>query len=264
MGSALRRLGMIMEYDGTEFCGFQRQGDLRTVQLVMEQAASRVFGHSAKVRGAGRTDSGVHAIGQVISTDCMGSIPTDRMIRALNSILPEDIAVSRVVEVEEQFCAQRCATSKVYRYVFSDHEYASPFVSRYALPLRQRVDIQAMQEAASQFEGSHDFAAFRATGSSAKTTTRTVLSSKVSVREAIGRLIVFEIEANGFLYNMVRIMAGTLLEVGRGRIGAHDVSEIMRLGARENAGPTLPPNGLWLMCVRYERHGSLTATHQLY
>lgn len=243
---------MIVEYEGTWFHGFQAQGNLRTVQSVLEEALGKIFGHPARIVAAGRTDAGVHARGQVISTRCEGRIPTAHIVQAVNSILPSDVAVRSVEEVEHTFHARKSARSKVYRYYIAYGGARSPFLARYALDIDHDLITEWMVEAARHYCGRHDFTAFRAAGTGVKTSTRTVLDSRVWVEEGcFGRIVCFQVEANGFLYNMVRIMAGTLLEVGKGRIRPGQIPDIIESRDRNSAGPTLPARGLWLWEVRY-------------
>jgi len=268
-GGPVRTLKIVVEYEGTAFSGFQRQRDLRTVQLVLEEALSKIFGHLARVAGAGRTDAGVHALGQVVSTRCEGSIPTERIAEACNSVLPPDVAVRSVQEVADDFHARKSATGKSYRYVFSTGSHRSPFLARYAFHVKGVLDVQAMGRAAGHFRGTHDFRAYRATGSSVRTSKRTVFDTGVfeagvfetgvlaslgerPEREPPERTVVFRVTADGFLYNMVRIMAGTLLLAGTGRMSPDDVPAIIESGDRERAGRTLPAHGLWLWEVGYQ------------
>lgn len=242
---------MTLEYDGGGFHGFQSQGELRTVQSEVESALSRLFSGDVKVVGAGRTDAGVHARAQVVSSVVSGSIPTRNIARAANSILPKDIALTAVREMPPGFDANRSAQSKVYRYYYYTAPNRSAFCCRYACWIGAPLDVGSMRLAAGHFVGSHDFSAFRAAGSAVKTSVRDVLGASVSEIPENRRLVCFEVEATGFLYNMVRIMAGTLLEVGRGKMAVADVRAAVRSKERASAGPTAPPQGLWLWEVRY-------------
>ncbi len=246
-----RTLKITLGYDGSAFSGFQRQRGLRTVQQVLEEGLGRIFGHPVRVAGAGRTDAGVHALGQVVSTVCAGSIPKASIVEAANSVLPEDIALVSVEEVIADFHARRDARSKTYRYVFDTSPQRSPFLCKYSFLVKRGLDTAAMGEAAGHFVGKQDFATFRATGSSVKTSVRHVLHAKVLPVPCFDRCIAFEIEADGFLYNMVRIMAGLLLDVGTGRTRPQDVQAIVESRDRSRVGATLPPQGLWLVSVQY-------------
>jgi tRNA pseudouridine38-40 synthase len=251
MGSEVRTLKMVLQYEGTGFHGFQRQGDKRTVQSEVESALASVFGHVVRVAGAGRTDAGVHALGQVISTTCSGTIPTAQIAAAANSLLPDDVAVVRVDEVCGGFHAQKSAQGKVYRYLIHNSRIKSPFASRFSYLVEQELDAEGMAIAASHFLGEHDFTCMRAAGSTVKTSTRIVREARVWVDDWFGRTVFFQVEANGFLYNMVRIMAGTLLSVGRGKVSPEDIPGILASKDRKRAGQTLPPHGLWLVLVKY-------------
>jgi len=251
VGPEVRTLKITLQYDGGAFCGFQQQRGLRTVQQVLEEGLGQVFGHDVRVTGAGRTDAGVHALGQVVSTTCRGSIPTARIVQAANSVLPDDLALSSAEEVAPGFHARRDAVGKTYRYVFDTSPARSPFRQRYSLYVGRDLDCGAMDEASKRFEGRHDFSAFRATGSSVKTSVRTVTAARVQEAPCFRGCIAFEITADGFLYNMVRIMAGLLLDVGTGRVDVEEVRAIIESRERSRVGATLPAAGLWLVCVQY-------------
>ncbi|MDP2856862.1 MAG: tRNA pseudouridine(38-40) synthase TruA [Bacillota bacterium] len=240
-----------LQYDGSAFCGFQRQRGLRTVQQVLEEGLGKVFGHDVRVTGAGRTDAGVHALGQVVSTTCTGSIPTVRIVQAANSVLPEDLALVSAEEVAQGFHARRDAVGKTYRYVFDTSPARSPFRRRYSLYVGRGLDAGVMDEASKRFVGRHDFSAFRASGSSVKTSVRTVAGASVHELPHLRGCIAFEITADGFLYNMVRIMAGLLLDVGTGKVDVEKVRAIIESRDRSRVGATLPASGLWLVSVQY-------------
>jgi tRNA pseudouridine38-40 synthase len=201
--------------------------------------------------GAGRTDAGVHALGQVVSTTCWGSIPTSRIVEAANSVLPDDMALVSAEDAQEGFDARRDAVGKTYIYVFDMSPARSPFRQRYSLHVGKRLDVAAMEEASRHFVGTHDFSAFRASGSSVKTSVRTVREARVHDMPCFQGCVAFEITADGFLYNMVRIMAGLLLDVGSARVGAREAPAIIESRDRSRAGATLPACGLWLKSVQY-------------
>ncbi len=266
----MRNIMLHLEYDGTNYHGFQVQGTIPTIQSVLQDAIEKITGKRTPVTGAGRTDSGVHARGQVVNFKTLSRVPTDRFAHALNSVLPGDIVVVSAEEVGPDFHSRYSATSKVYSYTFWNAEFPSPFRSRYSLWVPQDLDVTVMGEAAAEFAGTHDFSAFRSTGGSVLTTRRTVFHSSVNVEprvevrsvgicargdnpraDARGRVVVFTVEADGFLYNMVRIMAGTILEVGTGKRRPREVRRALEELARDLAGPTLPPAGLCLEEVRY-------------
>jgi len=251
LGPEVRTIKITVQYDGSAFSGFQRQPGLRTVQEVLEEGLSRIFGHSARVTGAGRTDAGVHALGQVVSTICQGSIPAARIVEAANSVLPDDLALVSAEEAAPGFHARRAARSKIYMYIFDTSPQRSPFLCRYSLHVKRDLDSAAMDEACGYFVGRQDFSAFRASGSGVKTSIRTVLRAQVRRLPCFDACVAFEIAADGFLYNMVRIMASLLLDAGTGRIRPQEVQAIIESRKRSRVGATLPAQGLWLVSVQY-------------
>jgi len=239
---------IVMEYDGTAYCGWQRQKNALSIQEVLERAISSITGERIHVIGAGRTDAGVHALGQVANFKTNTRIPIDKLPYAINSKLPEDIVVKHAEHVSEDFHARFWAKSKVYTYTIYNSKFPSPLYRRYSYFCREPLDIDAMQKAAQYFLGSHDFKAFMASGSPVKSTVRHVRRLEV-VRN--GDIVRIEIEADGFLYNMVRIIAGTLLDVGKGKKEADEMASIIKSGERFYAGKTLAPQGLCLVKVNY-------------
>ena len=245
----MRNIRVLVEYDGTNYHGFQRQTDnLPTIQKSLEEALGLLVEHPVTVNGSGRTDAGVHARGQVINfiTDCR--IPAERLPFAMNSLLPEDIAAKDAQEAAPSFHAQFSARSKVYRYHIYNSRTPSAFERRYSYYVPQGLDIEKMRAAAGYIVGEHDFTAFRAAGSHAKTSVRNV--SRLDIEYMPPHLYI-TVEANGFLYNMVRIITGTLLYVGKGKLTPDEVRDFVNSGRREEAGPTVPPQGLCLMEVKY-------------
>lgn len=247
----MRNIMMIIEYDGTNYHGFQKQAGsgLATIQETLEDSLRRLTGEEITVTGSGRTDAGVHALGQVINFYTGASIPTERFPYAINALLPPDIVAREAREVSVDFHAQFRAKSKVYRYAIYNAKIPTALNRMYSLHVPERLDVAAMQVAAGFLLGEHDFAAFRAAGSSAKTTVRHVTRLKV---EEKGHFIYITAEANGFLYNMVRIIAGTLVYVGKCKLTPEEVRAALVLGDRTKTGPTLPPQGLCLLEVKYE------------
>jgi len=244
----MRRLKLILEYDGAAYHGWQVQPGLDTVQGRLEAALTRLAGTAVSVMGAGRTDAGVHALGQVAS--CSASIRLDDLAlrRALNALLPRDVVVSRVETVDGGFDARRSARSKTYCYTVLRREYPSARHARYSLWIPFALDAPAMAAAARHVVGTHDFSAFRAGTCAAATPVRTVTRAAWA---ADGDLWRFEIVGNGFLQHMVRIVVGTLLDVGRGRRLPSDVPDILASLDRRRAGKTAPPHGLCLVAVDY-------------
>jgi len=247
----MRNLKLVLTYDGTKYHGFQiqRGTGLPTIQGTLEKALSILTQEKISVIGAGRTDAGVHAQGQVVNFHSNTTVPTERFPLAINSLLPEDIAVLKAEEVTTDFHACFSAQRKTYCYTFYQAKIRDPFWRYYSYHVPVTLNVAEMQQACPEFIGEHDFSAFCASGSSVKDFTRTIYSCSIEKEEKIVRFIV---SGNGFLYNMVRIMAGTLLEVGQGKRQAEDVSVLLQSGQRKLAGITLQPQGLSLLLVGYD------------
>jgi len=244
----LQRIKMIVEYDGSNYHGFQVQNNAHTVQAALEQAISNLNGEKTSILFAGRTDAGVHALGQVVAFDSASSIPPDKWQFALNSFLPADIRILRSGLTRPDFHPRFDALHKRYRYLIYRHQAGAVFYRSLALIDDERLDLAAISQACNLIMGGHDFRAFCASGSSAKTYDRMVYHCSL---EENGPLLQFEIEANGFLYNMVRIIVGTLLNVGRGIYSPQTITEIIESRDRNRAGATAPPQGLYLLHVTY-------------
>jgi tRNA pseudouridine38-40 synthase len=248
----MRNIKLTIAYDGTEYYGFQEQRGtgLPTIQEVLESTLTKMAGSYIQVYGAGRTDSGVHARGQVINFDCSKwPVPTERMVLALNGILPRDIVAVKAEDVPRGFHARFSAKGKTYVYRVYNSNIPSPFENRYSLFVPTRLDIKSMQEAASFLEGTRDFKTFQAANSPVRNTVRTIHRAGV-FRE--GNIINFRFTGDGFLYNMIRIIMGTLLEVGQGKRSPGEMPGIIAAGNRTAAGPTVPGKGLFLEAVYYE------------
>lgn len=252
-----RHIRLIVEYDGTSLCGWQRQANGPTVQGHLEAALARLLAHEAPVIGASRTDAGVHARGQVASFRTERPIPLHGVRRGLNSLLPREIAVRDAAEVPDDFHPRFSATGKHYRYSILARPDRSPRLRDRAWHCSEPLSIEAMAAAAAALRGEHDFAAFRAAGCTAATTTRRIDSIDLSAPDpdlfgpAAGLLTV-DVRGNAFLRNMVRILVGTLVEVGVGRRPVAQVAEILASRDRTRAGITAPAHGLELMEVRYD------------
>jgi len=244
----MRNIKCIVAYDGTDFRGYQRQGRLRTVQAELEAAAAIILRETAKIAASGRTDAGVHARGQVINflTGC--SIPVARIPHAFNSALPPDIVLLGAEEVPADFHARIRAKRKTYCYQFYRGPFPSPFYRHYAYHVPEALDWAAMETAAQHLIGQHDFTSFRASGSTVRSNVRTVFAAGLT---PAGETVDFRIAADGFLYNMVRIIVGTLLEIGRGKLEPETMAAIITARDRAAAGPTAPPHGLYLERVEY-------------
>ena len=243
-----RNLRIVVEYDGTAFSGWQRQPGMRTVQGCLEDAIRDMTGETVFVRGAGRTDAGVHAEAQVASFPLEARIPTGGLLRGLNSILPPDVAITDVADADAAFDARFSARGKIYRYVVWNHLVRSPRRARTSWHVRSPLDMTVMREAAAALVGEHDFRAFRASDCERRTTRRIVRRLDVFRQ---GPEVVFEVEATAFLKNMVRILVGTLVDIGRGRLGPDTVGRMLEIGDRAAGGMTAPAQGLTLVRIIY-------------
>jgi tRNA pseudouridine38-40 synthase len=241
---------MIIEYDGSNYHGFQRQDNANSIQAELEKHVGHLSGGVVTICAAGRTDAGVHARGQVVAFDTASTIPPERWSLALNSFLPENIRVLSSSEAEPHFHPQIHAISKHYAYYLYRQKSGAAFYRRYALCNTDQFDITAMRQACQALSGRHNFKAFCASGGSSKTFERTILNCTLS---EVGSMLRLDVEANGFLYNMVRIIMGTLLDVGRKRILVDEIPDILKSRDRTRAGPTAPPQGLYLMSVEYPK-----------
>ncbi|NLL70043.1 MAG: tRNA pseudouridine(38-40) synthase TruA [Epulopiscium sp.] len=239
---------LTIAYDGTHYHGWQRQENALGIQQVIEEACEKLFGSTLSITGAGRTDAKVHALGQVATLQVATSIPTERIPYALNTYLPEDIVIHKAEEKPLHFHPRYDAKKKTYRYQILNESFSIPQMRHYTNFISQTLNIEDMQEAGKYFCGTHDFVGFCSTGSSVVSTTRTIMACSVTKKESV---ITMEVVGNGFLYNMVRIMAGTLIEVGKGKIHPLQMPEIIQSKDRKQAGPTAPPQGLTLVKIEY-------------
>jgi len=246
----MRNIMMTLAYDGTFYHGFQKQKGtaLKTVQQELETALGILSAEEVTVYGSGRTDAGVHAEGQVINFHTTSRIPVERFPLAVNSLLPRDIVVSEARDVTEDFHARYSAKRKTYRYTIYNAPYLSPFWRHYAYHVPVSLDAGRMETAAASFLGAHDFRGFCAKDTAVTDFTRTIYSCSV---EKHGPLLIISVEGDGFLYNMVRIMAGTLLEIGQNKREIDNIAFLLKKGDRKQAGMTLPPQGLCLYSVGY-------------
>ncbi len=245
----MRNIALRLSYDGTRYHGWQTQKTEITVQQTVEEALAKICKHPLHVTGCGRTDAGVHAMRYCANfrTDC--AIPIDRVPLALNSRLPEDIAVRDAVEVDEGFNAIGSCIQKEYIYKIHNSRIRDPFLDCRACFYPQPLDVERMDRAAKAFVGTHDFAAVRSVGTETKTTVRTVHWCRA---EREGDLITVSVCADGFLYNMVRAIVGTLVYASYGKLEPEDIPRLLELGDRRLTGPTMPPQGLYMHRVWYD------------
>lgn len=243
-----RNIRLTVAYDGGRYHGFQRQNNAVSVQNVLEEKLSRVFGDTVTLAASGRTDTGVHAYGQVVNFYTGGTIPTDRIVRAVNSLLPDDIVVREAAEAAADFHARYSAKSKMYHYKIQQGETLNPFKRQYAWYIRKILDEAAMNQAMEHIVGTHDFSAFRASGSIGNNPVRTIYEAHC---ERQGEMLEFEFWGDGFLYHMVRNLVGTLANVGRGKLTPAGFKAILEGRDRTKAGATAPAQGLYLYQVFY-------------
>jgi len=239
---------MTLAYDGTAYQGWQVQPERDTIQQRVQAALTRMAKSSVDVVAAGRTDSGVHAFGQVAHFQLVREILPEGILRGLNTMLPEDIRVRTVAEAKPEFHARYSARSKTYRYRLECAPVPLPFTSRFTLHYPYELDREALTRGACAFAGEHAFDAFRASSCNAKTTTRTVLASRWLDD---GSELIYEVTATGFLQHMIRNMVGTLLEIGRGKRAVESIPHLLERGDRTEAGPTAAAKGLTLIEVHY-------------
>ncbi|MBD3673210.1 MAG: tRNA pseudouridine(38-40) synthase TruA [Planctomycetaceae bacterium] len=270
MSHPTRNIRLTVSYDGSNYVGWQIQPNGVTVQEILQQALRDLTSEETKVIAAGRTDSGVHALGQVANFQTACTIPAEKFASALQSRLPDDIIVRRSDEVPARFHATYSAVRKCYRYLIHNRETGLPFLRNYCWRFANRLDLDRMREAAIHIVGTHDFRCFETQFPNKATSVRTVEHLSLTTKpmwdiwsafnfetrqsEVAGsdEFLCLEISADGFLYNMVRAITGTLVDVGRGRFAPDDVGHMIDDGDRSLAGPTAPPQGLYLVSVDYD------------
>lgn len=245
----MRNIKLTIEYDGKDFKGWQKQPDKLNIQGTIEKAIEQITGEVVDLNASGRTDRGVHAYGQVANFKTNSNLPIEKFPIALNSNLKKSIRIKNAEEVEENFHSRLSCKRKTYRYVINNSKYGTAIYRNMETHIPVKLDVEKMQEAVKYFIGEHDFKAFKASGTSSKSSVRTIFDAKVI--QAPDERIYIELTGNGFLYNMVRIIAGTLVEVGMGKMEPSEIENIIKSEKRENAGKTLPPHGLYLVNVEY-------------
>jgi len=244
---------LTLEYDGTRYCGWQRQAPGHcgkpSIQETVEKALRIILGERVHVSASGRTDAGVHALAQVAHFSTRSSLPLETLLRSLRGLLPEDICAYQAVEVPASFHSRFDASEKTYRYTILNRKFPGPLSRRTACHVSRPLDLARMRRAASALKGTHDFRGFKAAGKKEIATTRTVTHIKLAKD---GDFIYIDIAADGFLHTMVRTIAGTLIEAGKGRFPASRMRAILSSGDRRLAGPTAPARGLCLRRVSYD------------
>lgn len=247
--SNMRNIRLLIQYEGTRYQGWQRQeSSENTIQGRLEKLLSQMCGEKIELQGSGRTDAGVHAMGQVANFHTESTMSSEEMLSYINTYLPQDIAVTAVAEAAERFHSRLNAAGKCYQYRVWNSLVPDVFLRRYALEYPRSLDVEAMRRAASQLLGEHDFKSFTSTKKGKKSTVRRIDSIEI-VQE--GKLLTFIFKGNGFLYHMVRILMGTLLEVGEGKRSPDSMAELIAAKNREEAGPLVPAKGLTLQEVYY-------------
>ena len=255
----MRNIKLLLEYDGTAYQGWQVQKKGETIQGILENRILKITGEHSRVIGASRTDAGVHALGQVAAFRTESSLDAGTIKRALNAVLPQDIRVLDASVVDDSFHPREDAIKKSYFYIITNQRISSAFLFRYTWIVPQPLVLNTMKEASQKLIGRHDFASFMGTGSDVKDTVREIYSLNIErlgsidfmTSFLIGNFMKISIEANGFLRHMVRNIVGTLVEIGRGRISAERMKDILESRDRRLAGPTAPPHGLFLERIVY-------------
>lgn len=246
----MRNIKLTIQYDGTCYAGWQSQKNARAIQEILERALKNITGKKACLTGSGRTDAGVHASAQIANFKTCSKIPLKNLQKALNSNLPKDIVVCGTEEVDINFNAQHDAKAKVYRYTIVNNDFMDPFVRRFAAKCFFKLNLSDMRKAGKLMAGRHDFRAFQSKDEKnmPKNSIRTIKSLSIAKNKD---MIYIYIKGDGFLYNMVRGMVGTLVDVGRGKMSLETVKDMLRNGNRRLCGPTMPAKGLCLVGVEY-------------
>ena len=244
----MRNIKLIIEYDGKKFGGWQKQPNKLNIQGEIEKAIEEITGETVELNASGRTDAGVHSLGQTANFKTNSTIDIAKIPVAINSKLKQSIRITSAEEVDENFHARYSCTGKKYRYIINNSKYGSAIYRDLEYHMPMKLNVDDMKKAIKHFEGEHDFKGFKASGTSSKNSVRTIYSANV-IEE--GDRIIIELEGNGFLYNMVRIISGTIVYVGLGKIKPEEIPQIIESKDRTRAGKTLPPQGLYLVQVYY-------------
>mgnify|MGYP001025702572 FL=1 len=245
----MRNIKLTIEYDGKDFNGWQKQPNKLNIQGEIERAIYNITKEEVNLIGSGRTDAGVHALGQVANFKTNSEIPIEKLPLAINSQLKNSIVIKEAEEVDERFHSRYNAKHKTYRYIINNSKCGTAIYRNLEYSYPFKLDAEKMKQASKYFEGEHDFKAFKSSGTSSKNSVRTIYKAIVKQE---GEKIIIELTGNGFLYNMVRIISGTLLDVGLGKIRAEEIPEIIESKDRQRAGKTLPAHGLYLVEVKYD------------
>ena len=245
----MRNIKLTIEYDGKEYGGWQKQPNKLNIQGEIERAIYNITKEEVDLIGSGRTDAGVHALGQVANFKTNSEISIEKLPLAINSQLKNSIVIKEAEEVDERFHSRYNAKHKTYRYIINNSKCGTAIYRNLEYSYPFKLDVEKMKQASKYFEGEHDFKAFKSSGTSSKNSVRTIYKAIVKQE---GEKIIIELTGNGFLYNMVRIISGTLLDVGLGKIRAEEIPEIIESKDRQRAGKTLPAHGLYLVEVKYD------------
>ena len=244
----MRNIKLTIEYDGKEYNGWQKQPNKLNIQGEIEKAIENVTGEQVNLIGSGRTDAGVNAFGQVANFKIDSQFPIEKIATAINSQLKKSIRIKKAEETSEDFHSRYNCHSKTYHYVIDNSEQGTAIYRNLTYHVSQKLDVSKMKQAVQYLIGEHDFSSFKSSGTSNKSSVRTIYNAQVIQEQ---EKIVIELTGNGFLYNMVRIIAGTLVEVGLNSIKPEEIETILKAKNRQKAGKTLPPQGLFLMNVEY-------------
>ena len=245
----MKNIRLTIEYDGKDFNGWQKQPTKLNIQGEIERAIEIITGEKVDLIASGRTDAGVHALGQVANFKTNSDLPIDKFAVAINSKLKKSVRVQKAEEVDDRFHSRYNCKEKTYRYIINNSKEASAIYRNLEYYVPMKLDVEKMKRAAKFFEGEHDFKGFKASGTSSKSSVRNIYKAKITTKDD---RIFIELTGNGFLYNMVRIIAGTLVDVGLGKIKPDQIPSIIDSKDRKLAGKTLPPYALYLVKVEYE------------